>query len=178
MSHFRSTLPDGRLAITNLSGEVTDRTKAVAKTMFELSRPVLTPPLGLSPAEIAIWRMNVHFTDYTGPVPLTCRECPDSELLSDRYFRDAWEDRPGAIIVNLVKARPIHMSRIRQVRDVELAKLDVPFLRAVETGNVLEQQRLAAQKQALRDLPQTFGLETFTTPEALKAAWPTILPRI
>ena len=100
-------------------------------------------------------------------------------IRGDRYFRDAvvWDEVvPNKCGLDMAKARIIHMSRIRLVRDVELAALDVPFMRAVETGDAVEQQRVAALKTVLRDLPQTFDLSVYTTPETLKAAWPTELP--
>ena len=74
------------------------------------------------------------------------------------------------------KARLLHMAHIRTARDKALLALDLPFMRAVETGNLLEQQRIGAEKQVLRDIPQTFDLSIHPTPEALKAAWPLSLP--
>ena len=75
------------------------------------------------------------------------------------------------IIVNMTKARDIHMSKIRAVRNKQLASLDVPFMRAVETGDASELARIASEKQVLRDIPQTLDLTT-DTPEELKAIWP------
>ena len=75
------------------------------------------------------------------------------------------------IIVNMAKARAIHMNRIRAVRNKQLASLDVPFMRAVETGDASELARIASEKQVLRDIPQTLDLTT-DTPEELKAIWP------
>jgi len=46
------------------------------------------------------------------------------------------------------KARVIHMDRIRTMRDAELKKLDVPFMKELEAGDTLEQQRIAELKQA------------------------------
>jgi hypothetical protein len=90
----------------------------------------------------------------------------------DRMFRDALEDKDGRLGVNMPKARSIHMDRIRQVRDSALAALDVPWMKAVESGNVAEQQRIVRQKQALRDIPVTFPLDIYTDTGSLKAAWP------
>jgi hypothetical protein len=75
------------------------------------------------------------------------------------------------ITVNMSKARGIHMDKIRLVRNKQLADLDVSFMRAVETGDASEQARIAWEKQALRDIPQTLDLTT-DTPEELKAIWP------
>ena len=75
------------------------------------------------------------------------------------------------------KARTIHMDRIRVVRNAELVKLDVAFIQAIETGDAAQQELIAGLKQALRDIPQTFDLSTFRTPNTLKKAWPQGLPR-
>jgi len=96
------------------------------------------------------------------------------------YFRynvngigGAWEmDIDGRPKVDMPKARGIHMDHIRKDRDIALILLDVPSLKAIEKGNVPEQQQITALKQVLRDIPQTFDLAPFTTPKTLKEAWP------
>tara|TARA_Y100000310_G_scaffold107209_1_gene105690 strand:- start:200 stop:697 length:498 start_codon:yes stop_codon:yes gene_type:complete len=93
------------------------------------------------------------------------------------YFFDAWEWLGDGCKVNMPKARVIHMGRIRLQRDAALEALDVPFMRAVETGDAAEQQRIAAAKQQLRDIPQTLDLDGCATPEALGAVWPDGLAR-
>ena len=81
------------------------------------------------------------------------------------------------INVNMTKARAIHLEEIRRVRNAELVKEDVTFMRAVEDGDTDAQATIKTKKQALRDLPATFDLETgVDTPEKLKAKWPTELP--
>ena len=75
------------------------------------------------------------------------------------------------VSVNMTRARAIHMDKIRLVRNKQLASLDVPFMRAVETGDASELARIASEKQVLRDIPQTLDLTT-DTPEELKAIWP------
>jgi len=120
------------------------------------------------------------------PVPYWFIDKPVDEqgqpVERDRTFRDAWEcdvEQPtsnGSLIVNMSKARGIHMNKIRAVRDKELAKLDVPFLKAVEIGDTSEQQRIAEQKNTLRDIPQTLDLTTNSTDE-LKQLWPEGLPK-
>jgi len=90
----------------------------------------------------------------------------------------AWEmDTDGTPKVNMAKARAIHMDAIRVVRNAELVKKDVPFMRAVEAGDTDAQTTIGTQKQTLRDIPATFALETgVTSPEQLKGKWPAELP--
>jgi len=81
------------------------------------------------------------------------------------------------INVNMTKARAIHLAEIRRVRNAELVKEDVTFMRAVEAGDADAQAAIKAKKQTLRDLPATFNITTgVNTPEKLKAKWPAELP--
>ena len=79
--------------------------------------------------------------------------------------------------VDMTKARAIHLEEIRKVRNAELAKEDITFMRAVEDGDTDAQATIKTKKQTLRDLPATFDITTgVDTPEQLKAKWPTELP--
>ena len=79
--------------------------------------------------------------------------------------------------VNMTKAREIHLAEIRRVRNEELAKEDITFIRAVEAGDTDAQNTIKTKKQTLRDLPATFDITTdVDTPEQLKAKWPSELP--
>ena len=79
--------------------------------------------------------------------------------------------------VNMDKARAIHLEEIRRVRNEDLVKEDVTFMRAVEDGDTDAQNTIKTKKQTLRDLPATFDITTdVDTPDKLKAKWPTELP--
>ena len=79
--------------------------------------------------------------------------------------------------VDMTKARAIHLEEIRRVRNEELVKEDVTFMRAVEDGDTDAQATIKTKKQTLRDIPATFDVTTdVNTPEKLKAKWPTELP--
>lgn len=93
------------------------------------------------------------------------------KIPADRTFRDAWtdDDPTETVDINMPKARDIHMQRIRTMRDIELAKLDVEQLKGSD---------VAAQKQILRDIPQTFDLSQAQTPEQLVTLWPSLLPEV
>ena len=79
--------------------------------------------------------------------------------------------------VNMTKARAIHLTEIRRVRNAELAKEDITFMRAVEAGDTSAQAAVATKKQTLRDIPATLDITTgVDTPEKLKAKWPDELP--
>lgn len=78
------------------------------------------------------------------------------------------------ITINLDKAKNIQKNRWREARKPLLTQLDTEFMRAVESGDIVKQQQIAAKKQALRDVTVT-DLSTITTPEELKNVWPDIL---
>ena len=80
------------------------------------------------------------------------------------------------IVVNMSKARAIHLAVIRGVRNAELVKEDINMLKAIEAGDTSAQSAVATKKQTLRDLPVTFSLDGYADPASLKAAWPTELP--
>jgi len=65
------------------------------------------------------------------------------------------------------------MAAIRAARNIKLAALDVPYMRAIEVGDVEVQNMLANRKQTLRDIPQNTDLITgIDTPEKLINVWP------
>ena len=74
------------------------------------------------------------------------------------------------IKINMEKARGIQMDKIREVRNKELAKKDIEFMKALEADDG-SAAAIATEKQTLRDIPQTFDLTT-DTPEELKEKWP------
>lgn len=86
-----------------------------------------------------------------------------TDFPDDRTFRDAWHHDGEKITVNMDKARDIHMQRIRFSRNEKLKELDVETFRG---------KNVQAEKQVLRDLPQTFDLTKAKNPEELKALWP------
>jgi len=79
------------------------------------------------------------------------------------------------IVINMPKAREIQMDKIREVRNKELVKKDIEFMKALEADDD-SHKAIAVEKQVLRDIPQTFDLTTDTS-EQLKELWPEGLPR-
>lgn len=101
----------------------------------------------------------------------------DSLYNEDRDFREAWVLDAGRVKVDLTKARSIHMDRIRGPRNKKLAEKDLEYMRADEQGDTDKKAKIAKEKQALRDIPQTFNLSKAKTPAELRALWPKDLPR-
>ena len=129
--------------------------------------------LGLSDDDFCQWVIN---NDASITDRLNCVTIEEEDWPIDHTFVDAWEPADGQVIVNMGKARRVYLDRdIRPVRNAELAAKDITFMRAVEAGDTDAQAAIATEKQALRDIPQTFNL-TARTPSQLKSLWPPELP--
>lgn len=100
------------------------------------------------------------------------RQVQYGEIPKDRTYRDAWEDKAGALAHNMDKARNIHRDHIRVARIDKLAKLDVDYQRADETNDAQEKKRIADKKKVLRDLPSNPAIDAAQTITQLKAFWP------
>ena len=109
------------------------------------------------------------------PRPVSWRQIALTEIPQERRYRNAWRDTGATIEHDMGHAREIHMDHIRKARNRAIVELDVPFMRALEKGDMKEQRDIGARKQALRDLPQTFDLSSARTVDELP--WPEDLPR-
>jgi hypothetical protein len=87
----------------------------------------------------------------------------DSDIPSDRTFRNAWENYEE-INVNFSKARTITKERLRQERKPLLEEQDILFIRAVE--NSQDKSEIVTEKQRLRDITQL--ADSATTLDELK----------
>lgn len=87
---------------------------------------------------------------------------------SDGDFFNAWEQVNGIVTVNMQKAKEIKRDIIRVDRNARLAQLDIDFMKAVEQGDLVKQQEVAAEKQRLRDITRHPSIDACTTPEELK----------
>ena len=75
------------------------------------------------------------------------------------------------IKTDMVVAKEIHKTNIRNVRKDKLAEQDIEFQKALETGSSTTD--IVAKKQALRDAPAAVGISTAVTETDLKAQWDT-----
>lgn len=114
------------------------------------------------------------------PVGRDYRIAETTAIPEDRYFRNAWTDDNESLTVDvdMSKARDIQMDAIRALRDEKLKTLDTAALIAVSQQDFVLSSSLEAEKQVLRDIPDTFNLEVYITPEALKDAIPEELTNV
>lgn len=109
------------------------------------------------------------------PAGSTWHAAQDADIPADRTFRKAWSSDGTKLQVDMAKARAVHMDRIREVRDKKLTALDVETIRALGKDNTARRDEVEAEKDTLRDLPQTFDLTIANTPEELNKLWPSEL---
>jgi phosphotransferase system IIA component len=72
-----------------------------------------------------------------------------------------------AITIDINKAKKVWKDKIRVKRTNALAKLDIDYMRANESG--ADTTSIVADKQTLRDLPSQ--VDTATTTDEIKAVW-------
>lgn len=94
----------------------------------------------------------------------------DSEV--DHDFFNAYEHDGEKVILNIEKAKELHLDKFREARKPKLQKLDVAFMKAVETADLAKQAEISTAKQALRDVTKTPLPDTLAE---LKSTWPEIL---
>jgi hypothetical protein len=95
------------------------------------------------------------------------RDAASLTVPADRVFRGAWQFNGAAVEIDMTKARDIHRDNLRAERAPKLAALDVDYMKALEQGHVTT--TIAAEKQALRDVPADARIADAATPDALKA---------
>jgi len=84
---YLTVAEDGRLSITEIAGADDDGRK-LTKTLFELSRTTDTT----THFDAEIHTRIAIASGIEGHKPLSIlADCEDTDLPSDRYFRDAWE---------------------------------------------------------------------------------------
>lgn len=175
---------EGRYRVT--SPAYNDGARPIGETEDELLERVWTSLVAKSGYGISIDHPHhyVENTDQQAKLIECCGEDfryagkPDTK--GHRDGKDgAWEmDTDGTPKVNMAKARGVQMDKIRVQRNYELMKKDLESLRAIESGDAVAQITIATEKQALRDIPQTFDLTTDNdSPEELKQKWPEGLPK-
>jgi len=120
-------------------------------------------------AEIAQWPDDLRQS------AVSWRAVSDEEIPEDRTFRGAWRAGSGytGIEIDMDHCRAIWKDNMRVARAPKLAKLDLEFQRAMETGT--STKNIIARKQALRDVTKLPSIEAATSPDDLKSVWPDVL---
>jgi hypothetical protein len=103
------------------------------------------------------------------PQPVRFRRIADDALPVERTYRGAWAEVDGAIVHDMPRARALHLAMFRRARAERLDELDRNWMRATGQGKKHEADEIENERQRLRDLPATLGVEAAQTVEDLKA---------
>ena len=115
---------------------------------------------GTVDAEIA--RASVSFDPEQVPV-ISWRFAEESEIPTDRTYRNAWRDTGTGVEHDMVHARELHRNLLREARAPRLAALDLAYLQADETNAQARKELIAEEKQRLRDIPLDPRIEAVQT---------------
>lgn len=110
------------------------------------------------------------------PQPVSRTVVEQKDIPTDRAYRNAWIHDGVKIDHDIVKAREIHLDKIRQARTEALGVLDKDWMKAVGQGDAATAATVEAERQKLRDAPATVEVDKASTIEELKALWPAELP--
>lgn len=88
------------------------------------------------------------------------------------YFNAYEFDAELGAKVNIEKAKAIHLDKFRDARQLKFEKLDIDFMKAIESGDEAKKAEIIAAKQTLRDVTLTPLPDNL---EGIKATWPDIL---
>ena len=94
-----------------------------------------------------------------------------SSLDGIKLFFEAWRLREGKAVWHKPAADELKRKHFRALRKPLLEKLDVEFIRALESGDTVLVATIAAKKKELRDIT-LMDLSRHSTPESLHAFVP------
>lgn len=129
---------------------------------------LVAPPVGTPPMISRKMALSSGFAFTETPYQVI----DAAALPTDRTFRNAWaiNINDAAVEVDMVKARELQRDRLRFLRKPLMEKLDIEYLKADETTDLLAKQAITARKQALRDVTNDQGINAAKDADELKVA--------
>lgn len=99
----------------------------------------------------------------------------ESDIPSERTFRDAWKMAGTKVAVDMPKAVEIQKDTLRKLRGDKFETLDMEQLKALVAKDEAKVAEIEAQKQLLRDVTKIPELAAAQTPDELKLVVPEYL---
>jgi hypothetical protein len=136
---------------------------------------------GDTDAEIEAEIARTPFDQVPGKLPIkgwwnlrTDSKTLNRQLEGTKPYRKAWrfDKDTRSITFDMDAARSKHLFMIRYHRDKRLRELDGQYMAATAKGDAAAAAAVEAERQRLRDIPQTFDLTGATTIQELRALWP------
>lgn len=84
----------------------------------------------------------------------------------------AWRKRGSTVVLDMEAARAGHLAEIRRVRNDELRALDIDWMKAMDRGDSAGAAAIGRKRQALRETPQKFNMNSAGTADELAELWP------
>lgn len=123
-------------------------------------------PEVLAVTEEDCWAMITNRLAETNDLPIEAfKRVPNSVILKDRTFRNAWKISGSKLGVDLPKAQEIAKDHIRTARKPVLERLDVEVMIAEERGQTADVKSARDKKQVLRDATADPRLSTYDVGE-------------
>lgn len=144
---------------------------AFVTTEYHGGVPQWSRPASRVQVEKEIAKASASFDPEKRPVK-AWRFVARQDVPRDRTYRNALRDDGKTLTHDMAHAREIHRNHLREARAPKLAALDVEYQRADEQNDKTEKTRIAAAKQALRDLPALPAIDAAQTVDDLKTVWP------
>lgn len=174
--HVLLTLDDDSVAIMTPAPEL--RVASFPDGTRVRYRFVAFPDAGWIEREIAKWmptteERSIGRTGWLGGrAVLGHRVIYRHEIPADRFYRNAWCERGGAIVHDMERARAIHREKIRAVVESMMPAFTLEYVRADYTRNATRKLAVGRQIERLHGYVDDPAIAAAQTVEELRAAWP------
>ncbi len=121
------------------------------------------------PADHSISIEEIAAKDVPEGLPYKIVESLD---IDNDYFNAYEYDAASGAVVNIDKAKQIHLDKFREARKPLLSKLDVDYMKAIEVEDGVKAAQIAIKKQELRDITKIALPDDLAD---IKTTWPDIL---
>lgn len=107
---------------------------------------------------------------FSGPVPqpVKWRRVKKEDIPQDRTFRNALTDDGTRLHHPIEKCRPLHLEKLRRLRQPMLDQLDRDWMKATGQGDTAKAAEIEKERQRLRDVTKDPRIEAALTPDDLK----------
>jgi hypothetical protein len=124
------------------------------------------------PSDPSLTIEEIAARDVPEGLPFLIVETLDVRDIYDGYLPAYDYDDEVGPVVNIERAKALHLDKFRAARAPKLASLDIAYMKAIEVEDSVAASAIAVQKQGLRDVTKTPLPNTL--PE-IKEVWPDIL---
>lgn len=130
----------------------------------------------MAPVSRSVAQCLVKLKEDLGSDLVSYRIVDKDKVPKDRYFRDAWVAcEYEGVKHDIEKCKEVHKDKLRLERNKKLAALDAPMMRAMELEDLDQIAELKKLKQDLRDLPESFDMDSLNTLDEIRMYRPDIL---